>query len=136
MERRLQEADQGKEGSQADRLKRYERDRNVFTVRPGGNIFVQVIDPAASTGDVPGTVKVTLKTSSGDVLEGFETARDGAAQRNLPRGGAHQHPAAQGDGLRHRGRSGRQRSHQFRLRRPPGSAWPTARSPSGWKSIP
>ena len=72
LERRLQETDQGRQVSPADHLKRYQRDWNTVTVRPGGNIFVQVIDPAANTGDRPGTVKVTLKTSSGDVLEGFD----------------------------------------------------------------
>ena len=72
MERRLQEAEDSQQVSQTEHVKRYERDRNIRTVRPGGSIFVQVIDPAANTGDAPGGVKVTLKTSSGDILEGFE----------------------------------------------------------------
>ena len=85
LERRLQDADQGRQVSQADHLKRYQRDWNTVTVRPGGNIFVQVIDPAANTGDRPGTVKVTLKTSSGDVLEGFDL-RETAPHSGIFRG--------------------------------------------------
>ena len=135
LERRLQDADQGKEGSQADRLKRYEYDRNVFTVRPGGNIFVQVIDPAASTGDVPGAVKVALKTSSGNVLEGFElretapTAESSAGRCPPPsRDPKRRLPTPR--------KVGALTELSIRLHRLPGSAWPTASSPSGWKSIP
>ena len=38
---------------------------------------MQIIDPAANTGDEPGTVKVALRTSSGDALEGFPLRETG-----------------------------------------------------------
>jgi TolA-binding protein len=82
MERRIRQTEAA---PQVDRVKRYERNRNVRTVRPGGNIFVQVIDMAANLGDAPGTVKINLKTTSGDVLEGFEL-RETEAHSGIFRG--------------------------------------------------
>ena len=74
MERRIR---QSEPVAQIEHAKHYQRRVSVPTVRPGGDIRVQVIDPAASTGDAQGTVKISLRSSSGDALEGFALRETG-----------------------------------------------------------
>jgi len=51
--------------------------RSGNTVRPGSPIYIQVSDFSQDFTDAPDKVKVTLKTTSGDVFEGFELAETG-----------------------------------------------------------
>ena len=129
MERRLQQV------RPAEGVHRFERERNTATIRPGGNIFVQVIDLAADAGDMSGKVKIALKTSSGDLLEDFELAETGPhtgifRARCPPRfrGPRPRPPTPR--------KAAAWAESSIRPRPCPGSAWLTARSRSGWKSIP
>jgi len=69
LERQLQAA-------RGEESRRFEG-RSGNTVRPGSPIYVQVTDFSQDFSDAPDKVKVTLKTTSGDVFEGFELAETG-----------------------------------------------------------
>ncbi len=71
MDRQLRRA------QQTDDTSRYDLQRDNRTVRPGSPIYVQVTDFAADMTDAPDQISVDLKTSSGDVLEGFKLTENG-----------------------------------------------------------
>jgi len=58
-------------GEQEDETALRDRVRDRRTIRPGSPIYLQVIDYDRDLGDETDTITVTLKTSSGDILEGF-----------------------------------------------------------------
>ncbi|HZK80080.1 MAG TPA: tetratricopeptide repeat protein, partial [Humisphaera sp.] len=51
--------------------------RDGHTIRPGSPIYVQVTDPDQDLTDAPDTVKVDLRTTSGETLEGFSLTETG-----------------------------------------------------------
>ncbi|HCE42152.1 MAG TPA: hypothetical protein DET40_01220 [Lentisphaeria bacterium] len=76
-EKRAMERQIRKTQQQDEETMRYEANRDNRSVRPGSPIFVQVTDFARDVGDSPDTVPVDLKTSSGDVIEGFKLLETG-----------------------------------------------------------
>jgi len=76
-EKRVMEKQIRNTQQQDDDTMRYEANRDSRSVRPGSPIFVQVTDFARDVSDSPDEVSVDLKTTSGDVLEGFKLLETG-----------------------------------------------------------
>ncbi len=83
MEQRMREA-QGDVGS------RRMADRDNKTVRPGSPIYIQIVDADRDMSSIPDKVQITLETSSGDRVTGFDIseteAHSGVFEGKVPTG--------------------------------------------------